>query len=90
MSYLGVAQVISTRGRSKQVDGVFKARLSYPLKTQGVWGGGGRPNYLNRTALGGGHFYSMACHTVFKQTLQLITWRTLASATKQYIEAEGL
>lgn len=39
MSYLVVAQVISTRGSSKQVDGVFKARLSYPLKTQGVgWG----------------------------------------------------
>lgn len=89
MSYLVVAQVISTRGRSKQVDGVFKARLSYPLKTQGV-GGGHRPNYLNRTILGGGHFYSMACYTVFKQTLQLITWRTLAKATKQYIEAEGL
>lgn len=89
MSYVAVALVIRTRGRSKPVDGAFKARLSYPLKRQGVEGGH-RPNYLNRTILGGGHFYSTACHTVFKQTLQLITWRTLAKATKQYIEAEGL
>ena len=89
MSCAAVALVISTRGRPKLVDGVFKASLSYPLKRQGVGGGHG-PNYLNRTVLGGGHFYSTACHTVFKQTLQLITWRTLAEATKQYIEAEGL